>query len=47
MDTGNFILCAKRENIYVDIAKEIETRFDNSNYELERPSPKKIKKLLD
>ena len=47
MDTDSFILCVKREDIYVDIAKDVETRFDTSNYELERPSPKKIKKLLD
>ena len=35
MDTDSFILCVKREDIYVDIAKDVETRFDTSNYELE------------
>ena len=47
MDTGSVIVYIKTEDIYVDIAKDVETRFDTSNYELERPSPKKIKKLLD
>ena len=27
----------KTEDIYLDIAKYVETRFYNSNYELERP----------
>ena len=38
----------KTEDSYVDIAKYVETRFDTSNYELERPLPRgKNKKLLD
>ena len=32
-------------DIYKDIAKDVETRFDTSNYELDRSLPKgKIKK---
>ena len=27
----------KNRNTYVDIAKDVETRFDTSNYNLERP----------
>ena len=43
--TDGFIVYIKTEDIYKDITKDIETRFDTSNYELERPLPKrKIKK---
>ena len=49
MDTESFIVCIKTDDIYKDIAEEVETRFDYSNYELERPLPKgkKMKKQLD
>ena len=49
MDTESFIVCIKTDDIYKDIAEDVETRFDYSNYELERPLPKgkKIKKQLD
>ena len=40
MDTDSFIVYIKMENIYVDIAKDVETRFDTSNYKLERPTRK-------
>ena len=30
----------KTDDIYKDIAEYVETRFDNSNYELDRPLPK-------
>ena len=34
--------------IYKDIAKDVETRFDTSNYELDRPLPKgKEKKIIE
>ena len=37
----------KTEYIYKDIAENFETRFDNSNYELDRPLPKgKNKKVI-
>ena len=33
--------------IYIDIAEDVETRFDTSDYELERPLPKgKNKKFI-
>ena len=35
MDTGSVIVYIKTEDTYVDIAKDVETRFDTSNYELE------------
>ena len=46
MDTGSFIVHIKTDDIYKDIA-DVETRFDTSNYELERPLPKgKNKKVI-
>ena len=45
MDTDSFIVYEKTDDIYKDIAENVETRFDTLNYELERPLPKgKIKK---
>ena len=40
MDTGSFTVYIKTDDIYKDIAENVETRFDASNYELDRPSPK-------
>ena len=45
MDPGSFIAHIKIDDIYKDIAEDVETRFDTSNYELEcnsieRPLPK-------
>ena len=34
-----FIVYKKADDIYKDIAEDVETRFDTSNYELERPLP--------
>ena len=43
MDTG-FVAYIKTEDIYRDIEEDVETRFDFSNYKLDRPLPKgKIK----
>ena len=45
MDTDSFIVYIKTDDIYKDIAEDVETRFDTWNYELDRPLPKeKIKK---
>ena len=41
MDADSFIVYIKTDDIYRDIAKDVETRFDTSNYELERPLPEK------
>ena len=47
MGTNSFLAYIKTEVIYVDIAKDVETRFDTSNYELERPLRKeKNKKVI-
>ena len=40
MDTGSFKVYVKTEDIYSVIAKYVKTRFDTSNYELDRPLPK-------
>ena len=48
MNTGSFVVYIKREDISctIDIAEDVETRFDTSNYDLGRPLPKgKNKKL--
>ena len=46
-DTESFIVYIKTDDIYKDIAEDIETRFDTLNYELERPFPKgKNKKVI-
>ena len=47
MDTDSFIVNVKTNDIYKDIAEDVETRFDNSNYELDRLLPKgKNKKVI-
>ena len=47
MDTDSFIANVKRDDIYEDIAENIETRFDTSNFKLGRPFPKeKNKKVI-
>ena len=40
MDTDSFIAYIKTGDIYKDIAEGVKTRFDTSNYELDRPLPK-------
>ena len=40
MDTDSFIIYIKTEDIFVDIAKDVEARFDTSHYELETPLPR-------
>ena len=34
MDTDSFIVLVKTEGIYKDTAKDVETRFDTSNFEI-------------
>ena len=36
MDTDNFIVNVKTEDIYKDIEENVETRMDTSNFELDR-----------
>ena len=47
MDTDSFIVYVKTDNIYKDIAKDVETRFETSNFETDRPLPTgKNKKII-
>ena len=47
MGTDSFIVYVKTDNIYKDIAEDVETRFDTGNYGLDRPLPKgKNKKVI-
>ena len=39
MDTDSFIINVKTEDVYEDIAKDVEKRFDTSNYEVNRSLP--------
>ena len=36
----SFIVHVKTDGIYKDIVEHVKTRFDTSNYELDRPLPK-------
>ena len=40
MDTDGFIVYIKTDDIYKDIAEDVETIFDTSNFELDGPLPK-------
>ena len=47
MDTDSFIIHIKTEDVYEDIANDVEKVFDTSNYEFDRPLPtKKNKKVI-
>ena len=36
MDTDNFLVYIKIDDIYKDIEEDVENRFDTSNYDLDR-----------
>ena len=40
------IVYIKADNIYKDIAEDVETRIDTLNYELDRPLPKENNKKV-
>ena len=47
MDTESFIVHVRRDDIYKDIAEDVKTKFDTSNYEINRPLPMgKNKKVI-
>ena len=46
MNTDSFIVYIKTVDIYEDFAKDVETRFDTSDYELNRPLPKRKTKTV-
>ena len=39
MDTDNFVMNIKTKDFYKDCAKDVQDRFDTSNYEVNRPLP--------
>ena len=43
----SFIVYIKTDDICKDIVEDVETRFDTSNYELEKPLPKEKNKKND
>ena len=45
INTNSFMVHVKAKYIYKDIAEDVETRFDTSNYELEKPLPKGKKSI--
>ena len=40
MDTEKFLVYIKIDDLYKGIAEDVETRFDTSSYELDKPFPK-------
>ena len=47
MDAESFIVSLKTDDVYKDIIENVKTRFDTSNYKLDRPLPKeKNKKVI-
>ena len=46
MDADSQIVHVKTDDVYKDIAKDVETRFDTSDFELERPLPKRKNKKI-
>ena len=49
MDKDTFIVYIKRDDVYKDIAEDVETRFDTSEYDLDRlySLKEKIKKIIE
>ena len=48
MDTDSFFAYKKADDVYKDIAEDVETRFDTSNYVLDGTLPKgKNKKVIE
>ena len=45
INTNSFMVHVKAKYIYKDIAEDVETRFDTSNYELEKLLPKGKKSI--
>ena len=45
MDTDSYIVYIKTEDVYIDIAEDVEIRFDTSNHELDTPLCKRKSKI--
>ena len=46
MNTDSFIVYIKTDDIYKDVAEDVETRFDTTNNELDRPLCKEKNKKV-
>ena len=46
IDTDSFVVYIKTDDIFKDIAEDVETRFDTPNYELDRLLPKRKNKKV-
>ena len=46
MGTDSFIIYVKAEDIYKDIPEDVESRFNTSNYEVNRPLPMGKNKVI-
>ena len=46
MNTDSFIVHVKIDDIYKDIAENVEIRFDISNFDIDKPLPKGKKKKV-
>ena len=46
MDADSFIKCIKTDEIYKDRAEDAESRFDTSNYPLDKPLLKEKSKRI-
>lgn len=47
VDTDNLMVHVKLEDVYADLAKDLQKRFDTSNYEIIRPlTVKKNKQVI-
>ena len=46
MDTDSFIVYIKTDDIHKDIAVDVKTRFNTSDYELNKPLPKRKKEKV-
>ena len=46
METNCFTVHVKADDIYKSIREDVETRYDTSNYELNRPLPKENNKKV-
>ena len=40
MDTDSFVVYTEIDDIYKELAKDVETRFETSNYKSDKPLPK-------
>ena len=46
MDSDSFIIHIKTEDYYEDIVGDVDSRYDTSNYEVDRPFPKEMNKKV-